>query len=438
MSEKKTGTTSNNFGGKGWIMILYSALVFFIPTAMGSVWQMAVNYWGPAYGWDSAAVLSMVTVGGIATVVGAFLVRGLTSKFSVKTLSIVWGIVFTASIALIGFVKEFWMVSVLITVISFTGSNWCYNLNPIIIANWFPRKKGVVMGIATIGIPAAAGLTTVIYNWSVNTFGMELAFMPYVALCALALLILVFWVKENPEEAGFNPDNDNTITKEEVAKMFEEGQKIKANSPWTVKRTLATKEVWVIALAMGVQLLFAGGIMSQMIPRLLELGNSVDKAISMMLFSAICACVGSYIMGFVDTKLGTRRAIQIVYIISVAAMLLNLTGNSIAVYASLVLVGCVVGGASNFSASLCASYWGRFNFASSYGIIQPIIQIIGAFAGVYMAQVAAHFGGYSASYIGLIILSIIGLVAFSLIKDGSFVQRREAQFESEDKKVKAE
>ena len=103
-------------------------------------------------------------------------------------------------------------------------------------------------------------------------------------------------------------------------------------------------------------------------------------------------------------------------------------------YVGLFLIGSIVGGAANFSASLCVTYWGRYNFKRAYGLIQPIIQIIGAFASAFMATLANHFGGYNASYIGLVIAMAVGFIGFNTVKDGSFVQRREKEFAEEDAK----
>ncbi|MBR3167557.1 MAG: MFS transporter [Erysipelotrichaceae bacterium] len=436
MSEKNKGFNPNsmNFGGKGWLFCLFAAIAFFVPTCLGSAWQMAVQYWEAAYGWDRTFILTMSTIGGLLTVVTAFLVSALALKKSPRKISIVLVIIYIALLFIVGASKSLPLTCLCIILIAAVGSNWCYNVNPIIIANWFPRKKGLVMGLVTMGIPLAAGLTTRIIAAAHERFGMSLMFIPYIIMAAVALLFLLFFVKDNPEEANFNPDNDRSMTTEQAQEMNRIALEADKNSPWTRSRVLKTKEVWIIALAMGVQLLYAGGVMSQMILAFMGRGYEMSRAANLMLTTALFAVLGSWLMGYVDNFLGPRRAIQLTYLIGAAGCALLIWAPGSLLYVGLFLIGSTVGGAANFSASLCASYWGRYNFKRAYGVIQPIIQIVGAFAPAFMAQLAKFPGGYNVSYIGLIVMMILGLIVFSTVKDGSFVQRREAEFAEEDNK----
>ena len=317
MSEKKKEFNPNsmNFGGKGWLFCIFAALAFFIPTCLGSCWQVAVQYWEALYGWDRVMMLNMTTVGGILTVIGAAYVGGLALKKSPRKISIVLVLIFLVLLFLVSISKNMVLTCICIALIAAVGSNWCYNTNPIIIANWFPRKKGLVMGLVTMGIPLAAGLTTKIIAAAHDKLGLTLMFVPYVVMSVVALLFLLFFVKDNPEDANFNPDNDRSMTTEQAQEMNRIALEADKNSPWTRKRVLETKEVWIIALAMGVQLLYAGGVMSQMILAFMGRGYEMSKAGNLMLTTALFAVLGSWLMGYVDNFLGPRRAIQITYII---------------------------------------------------------------------------------------------------------------------------
>ncbi|MCI8639775.1 MAG: OFA family MFS transporter [Coprococcus sp.] len=196
MSDKKMGYNPNsmNFGAKGWLFCLFSALVFFIPTALGSTWQMAVVYWEAAYGWNQVFILNMVTVGGLFTVIGAFLCGILVTKRSPRKLAIIWSAAYIIFLVIVGLSESLPLTCVCIVAVTMFGSNWCYNLNPVIVSNWFPRKKGLVMGIVTMGIPLAAGITTKILTWGFNNFGIRLMFIPYVVMAAIALVVLILFV----------------------------------------------------------------------------------------------------------------------------------------------------------------------------------------------------------------------------------------------------
>ncbi|MCI8639774.1 MAG: hypothetical protein HFG41_11735 [Coprococcus sp.] len=116
-----------------------------------------------------------------------------------------------------------------------------------------------------------------------------------------------------------------------MERAIEENKKaleMDAKSSWTTKRILQTKEVWIIALSRGTQLLYAGGVMVQMILAFMGRGYELEKAVNLMLATAICAMVGSYLMGYVDNLLGTRRAIQITSLVQQHSGLVNLIAYS--------------------------------------------------------------------------------------------------------------
>lgn len=129
--------------------------------------------------------------------------------------------------------------------------------------------------------------------------------------------------------------------------------------------------VWIHGITLGVQLLFASGLMVQLYPRLLEIGINPQSAGLMMLASGLFALPGSYICGVIDSKIGARKAACTTYVFGLVAMLCNLTGNIVLVWVSLVCIGVVVGGAANWPASLCIEEFGP-SFASGYGVMQPI------------------------------------------------------------------
>ena len=66
----------------------------------------------------------------------------------------------------------------------------------------------------------------------------------------------------------------------------------------------------------------------------------------MMLASGLLALPGSYLCGVIDSKIGARKAAYTSYVFGILAMLLNLTGNTVCVWISLVCIGMVVGGAA--------------------------------------------------------------------------------------------
>ena len=177
-------------------------------------------------------------------------------------------------------------------------------------------------------------------------------------------------------------------------------------------------------MTLGLQLLFASGLMVQLFPRLLEIGFDPGTAGMMMLASGLLALPGSYLCGVLDSKIGARKAAYTSYVFGILAMVLNLTGNTVCVWLSLVCIGMVVGGAANWPASLCIEEFGD-SFANGYGIIQPMIQTVGAVGPAFFAIFYGMTGSYRIPYICGAVLMLVGLIAFALLAKPGFVKAEE-------------
>lgn len=94
---------------------------------------------------------------------------------------------------------------------------------------------------------------------------------------------------------------------------------------------------------------------------------------------------------------------------------MNLTGQRVVVFASLVLIGVVVGCADNWPVNVCAELYGREGFSASFGVMQPVIQLVGAVGPAAFALVANATGSYDASFVMAAVMMGVGLVAYSAL-----------------------
>jgi cyanate permease len=404
--------------GKGWMVVLYSFLAYFTATSVGSAMNAASGTLAELRGWNPAFLFSLISLGSLANIAAGFLFGRLAMKRSTKQLSILCIIIWGASTFLLGVTTQLLMFACCLIIANGISSGLGYQLSPVIIAKWFPTRKGVVMGLVTIGIPLCAGLATNMYLWGYSHLGTVGGFLPFIAVAVLALLVLLVFVTDNPADKNFVPDNGIKLeVKEDV--------KINKESIWTTSKLLKTPQVWIHAVTLGTHLLFASGLMVQLFPRLLEIGYEPQQAGMMMMASGIFACVGSYLCGIVDSKVGARKAACTTYVFGAIGMVANLTETNIGVWISLVCIGMVVGGAANWPASLCIEEFGD-SFANGYGVIQPMIQTVGAIGPAFFAIIAGTTGNYKIPYLCGAVLMIIGLIAFLLFAKAGFVKKEES------------
>ena len=368
-------------------------------------------------GWNAAVLTSLISLGSIANIVAGFVLGKLSAKYSAKKLSLICFGIYVVVMLGLGATANFMVFAVCLILANGISSGIGYQLSPVLISRWFPKRKGIIMGLVTMGIPLCSGVATMIYQAGYGVMGSIGGFLPFIIIAAAAAVILMVFLSDNPADKGFTPDNGI-----EVDGAKEEG--VNKDSIWTTSKLLRTPQVWVHGITLGTQLLFASGLMVQLFPRLLEIGFDPGTAGMMMLASGLLALPGSYLCGLLDSKIGARKAAYSSFIFGILAMVLNLTGTTIGVWISLVCIGMVVGGAANWPASLCIEEFGD-SFANGYGIIQPIIQVVGAIGPAFFAAFYGITGSYRIPYICGAVLMLVGMICFKLFAKAGFVKAEE-------------
>ena len=162
--------------------------------------------------------------------------------------------------------------------------------------------------------------------------------------------------------------------------------------------------------------------MVQIIPVLNGYGEALDVLIlsdtfillnsgpSTVLFGlAIFACFGSWFLGVLDTKYGTKTAVFITSIIMLVAGILGALDNVWCAVAATWLLGLFMGAASNFGLSGIVRYWRQEDFPSVYSGAPPVGTVISAAMPFIVAAIASAFT-YKGAFIFVAIMAVVCIV----------------------------
>lgn len=422
----------HNFGKFGWALVLYSFLTFFIFSLGNGTMNVAVGLFDSMYGWDQTYLLSLQSIGAWVAIPFIFIFGQLYARGKVKLrgLILAFGVMYAIAISLWGFVDKLAIFTVVMICCYISYPLWGTFANNSLTNNWFPRKKGLIIGLTTIGFPLGTGLGSVAFSVLNGKVGFSNAYLIIGLVAAAICLFGFFTFTEYPEQRGCFPDNDKTMTTEQAKAELAKGQKVLENSPWTVKRLLKTKEVWMIGICNAFLFAVASGCMGTMVPRLLSTGRySPDQAVLFLMIAAFTACPGSYLCGFIDSKTSPKKALIFTNICCVCACVLNTIPNIVTLIISLVFIGIATGGSANFVMSMTSEYWGRYNFQKAYPTVLTIMQLIGS-AGPMLMSVIAAKANWDVSYIVMAVIGVVVTIVAIPIKKG-FVEQAEARFAAE-------
>jgi OFA family oxalate/formate antiporter-like MFS transporter len=143
--------------------------------------------------------------------------------------------------------------------------------------------------------------------------------------------------------------------------------------------------------------------MQQLVTRnIRDFGMSQAGALTLMTVVALVGVFGSWLIGLIDTKIGTKKTMQGFGIWYAAALVINVAaGGHVGplFYLSIFMIGMGIGGSANFTTSLPTSVFGRQGFDKVNSVVFPIQGFVTAWCFVVNGIVTNKIGNLSVAYI---------------------------------------
>ncbi len=411
---KKKGNLKSNFGKRGWfIVIFFGVMLFFNSSFTADGMNVMVPMLAEKNGWDPNLMMTYNGVAGWISVATAFVLSALVTRFGAKRIILVSlalaalafvGLAFFTSIA-------YWVFAVIFMNTFCNGMSFCGG--SALIAKWFPVKKGLAMGWSTMGNNLASAIFIPVFTLFLAG-GIRLPFIGYFIIMVIMFILGIAFIKNTPEEIGLSPDNDPS----EFDELMKSEEAMRAyKSPWTPGKLLKDREVWLMGLGYGLLFMATVGMVMQFVPRVMGLGFEQNMAVTFLSVAAVIGIVASYIWGVIDQKWGTKIASMLLAAWFVLAILFNILPGNWTLYISIFMLGCALGGNTNFSTSMCASLFGRYNFSRAFNVVFPITCVFRAAASVVLGVVLGLTNNnFVAPYIVFMIGAAIALVLFAMIR----------------------
>ncbi|MBE6032165.1 MAG: MFS transporter [Clostridiales bacterium] len=395
-----------------WGLQIQVALMFFLFAALtNDIFNIMPAVLVEMYGWDYAATINVATIAGYAGVIGTFVASLLIQKkgdrFAI-VLSLLGAGIFTL---FFGRSPSFTVYLVLCCFVFFFAFQFGSVLTGSLTGNWFPRKKGYVLGISSAGMCLSTCVTPPIFNALMNHIGIANTLTCFGIACIVLAIASFFWVKNTPEEIGLPPDGIKTGIEELEKNRKEMAEYV---SPWTAGRLLKTPVVWTQAISYGLIFMVTIGVLGQWIPRMMGLGVSMEAALMQLSIASAIGIVGSFIWGILDTKIGTKKTSLLFIVWYTVAVIIITFGISspVATWIGIAMIGSSVGGIGNLGPSMIVTIWGRWDYAAAAKVVQTITNILRVSAFGVVAFGLNVFGSITGAYY---ILIGCGVVAFILM-----------------------
>ncbi len=412
IEKKGTEKVSSNFGKKGWGVIIYVGVLYYFMTGMTvDGLNVLVPGLSELHGMNYNQVLAISTPAGIIALISCMFYGWLAAKKGAQFTAVLCLVLGGGATIWYGNANTITTYAISLTLMVSLINGFSNIAGNVYMANWFPRKKGLALGWATMGMNMASATIVIVLNaFAVRFGGMNIS----VTIIGIFMIVLAIFtklfMKGTPEEAGCTPDN---LPPDQL-----NGNRIENYvHKLTYMKVFKTKETWLMAIAYGVNGMVTVGVMSQLVPRLMERGYELNTAIMMLTIAAIIGLAGSYAWGVVDQKWGTKTASLYFAMWYIVGIGFNLIDNTICLYISLFMIGVAIGGNANFPPSMVTTIFGRREFPMAFTVMNTIQGVIRNMAFLVLAAAISITGSFTGAYMVFMAIEVISIIAMVLLND---------------------
>lgn len=406
-----------DFGKAGWGVIIFCMAMFYFFVGFCTDGN---NVSAPAaaahLGVDAGTILVRNSYAGLIGVVFYIVMSQLARKIGAKKVAAICLIIAGISFYFIGNPPSLLGYTIAYTFLIGSSMSSGYVAGGALVAKWFPKKKGLVMGYTTAGLNIASATWVLLMTKLSGVMTFEKAvIIPCIAVVILGLIGL-FFIKDTPQEAGQNPDN---VSAEVYAKEYDTKNEAE-DDRWTTGQLLRMKEVWTVGLATGILQLCSTGVMSQLVSRNIELGMDANKAVLMMTVIALVGIFGSWFVGVLDDKFGTKRTMMVFCLWYALAVFANVLGTTWSMYLAVIMIGFSIGGSANFMSSFPASVFGRQGFEKMNSVVFPIQAIMTCVAFLINGIALKATGSLRGAFIVVACFALIDIFVVAITTDHKY------------------
>ncbi|HEY7534361.1 MAG TPA: MFS transporter, partial [Thermodesulfobacteriota bacterium] len=167
----------------------------------------------------------------------------LVDKYDPRVVIVSGGIITALGMFLSGIANEGWQLYVSYGFLIGLGDGVLYITCVAVVSRWFIKKRALVIGIITTGIPLSGLIASPLTAWLISSFGLRNAFFALAGLLILSTLSALV-LRGYPKEKNLKPYGEEESLSTSTG--HDDGNGLKNNSDWKALEAIATPTFWLM------------------------------------------------------------------------------------------------------------------------------------------------------------------------------------------------
>ena len=395
-----------------WVYLIIGIIAMLFAGVLYA-WSILKSPLAHEFGWGASELALNFTLAMSFFCIGGLLGSQLSSRVDHRITLILAGILSALGFVLTTFLPgtSVGMLYITYGVLAGLGIGIAYNVVIATVSAWFPDKKGLCSGCLMMGFGSSALILGNIANTMFNSsFGWRFT---YILLGVSICVVLVL--------AGFllhRPSQDDILP--QAKKIKAAGTENFEHRDYTSVQMIRRPSFWIAFIAIS----FLAAVGSSVISFAKDLALSVNApeslAVSLVGVLSVCNGLGRILTGAIFDIIGRRKTMICANLLTIGAASVTLLAVSIGslplCIVGLCLTGMSYGSCPTITAAFTSSFFGMKHFPSNMALMTFTV-MIGSFIATASNKILEATGGYNASFVILLSLTIIALVMNLFIRE---------------------
>ncbi len=292
------------------------------------------------------------------------------------------------------------------------------------VGKWFVRKRGLALGISTMGIGFGTILLTPTAGYIVKHSGWKAGFL-FLSLAVFLIGIVVSQLlmrRTDPETYGLLPDGDVNSDRILKAKVSTDTQHFRIQSLFSDSR------FWLLGLSSGLSVTALMSVYVHQVAYAQDYGIDEITAASFLSVIGLAGFLGQFFFGWFSDRIKDPKYSMILGIFfMLAGMFILLKAANVRVlYVYALIYGFGYGSLTPLMPIITAHRFGRHVLGSVYGLLTFFTGLGGSIGPVFGSIIYDRYGSYTYVWQADIIILMVVVCMLLMLKPGHPSARVEA------------
>ncbi|MEH0873213.1 OFA family MFS transporter [Pectobacterium cacticida] len=380
---------------RGWIVL--GTIITQMGLGTIYTWSLFNQPLVDKFGWTLSSVATTFSITSFCLAFATLFAGKFQERIGLRRLTIIAGIALGTGLIASSVSPSLALIYLLMGgVVGFAdGTAYITTLSNLI--KWFPNRKGLIAGISVGAFGTGSLLFKYVNSFLIAEAGVSAAFF-YWGIIVMAMILIGGSLLKEPAVSG-------------VQQTMSQGQ----SRDFSLAEMLATKEsylLFIIFFTACMSGLYLIGIVKDIGVQMA--GMDITTAANAVSAIAIFNTVGRIILGALSDNVGRMRVVSFTLFVTILAVSVMsfLPLNPILFFICVSAIAFCFGGNITVFPAIVGDFFGLKNHSKNYGVIYQGFGI-GALSGSF---IAAQLGGFQATFMAIIAMSIVSLLITLWIK----------------------